>query len=66
MLLAVELVALLAAGFVLGRVWEIRQRMALPEPIDERSRPVEIRATQPVWNQDGSDWRLWIVRCKSR
>jgi hypothetical protein len=53
MLLAVELVDVRVAGFVLGRVREIRQRMALAEPIDERSRPVEIRTTQPVRNQDG-------------
>lgn len=44
--LAVELVTALLAGFVLGRVWEIRQRIVLAEPIDERSRPVEIRAAK--------------------
>jgi len=35
--LTVELVAALAVGFVLGRLWEIRQRLILTEPVNEPS-----------------------------
>jgi hypothetical protein len=38
MLLAVALISLLL-GFILGRIWEIRQRIILAEPVP---RPVEI------------------------
>jgi hypothetical protein len=34
----VELIAALLVGFVLGRIWEIRQRIALPGRTDERPR----------------------------
>lgn len=37
----VELIAALVAGFVLGRVWEIRQRMALAGRAEERPRRIE-------------------------
>ena len=48
MLLAVALVTAFLAGVLVGRVWEIRLRIILAEPIDERSRPVEIRAATKV------------------
>lgn len=41
MLLAVELVAALFFGFVLGRIWEIRRRIILVEHVDERPLRVE-------------------------
>jgi hypothetical protein len=47
MLLAVTTISLLL-GFILGRVWEIRKHLLLPEPIDEHSRPVEVRVPAGV------------------
>lgn len=43
MLLVGELIITLLGGFVLGRVWEIRQRIMLAEPVDQVRRPIEIR-----------------------
>ncbi len=37
----VELIAALLVGFVLGRVWEIRQRMTLAGHTEERPRRIE-------------------------
>jgi hypothetical protein len=37
----VELIAALLVGFVLGRIWEIRQRIALTGRTDERPRRTE-------------------------
>ena len=50
MLLAVALISLLL-GFVLGRVWEIRKRILLAKPVDERSRPVEVRVATKFSDQ---------------
>jgi hypothetical protein len=55
MLLAIGLVTALLVGFVLGRLWEMRQRLRLAKPIDVRSRPVEIRAPTKVSEQPPSD-----------
>ncbi|MGA8322194.1 MAG: hypothetical protein WB774_15605, partial [Xanthobacteraceae bacterium] len=41
MLLAVELVAALLLGFVLGRIWEIRQCMMRTKHADDRPPQVE-------------------------
>lgn len=58
MLLAVALVSLLL-GFILGRIWEIRQRITLAERIDEQSRPVEIRvAARPSYQSPPEDTKL--------
>ncbi len=37
----VELIAALLVGFVLGRIWEIRQRMTLTGRTDEQPRRIE-------------------------
>ncbi len=54
MLLAVEMVIALLLGFVFGRMWEIRKRLMLSKTVDERSRPVEIRAAT-----SSSEQALW-------
>lgn len=41
MLLAFELITTLLLGFVLGRIWQIRQQILLAEHVDNRRRPVE-------------------------
>jgi hypothetical protein len=37
MLLAVELIITLLLGFVLGRIWQIRQQILLAEHVQQRS-----------------------------
>jgi len=59
MLLEIGLATALLVGFVLGRLWEMRQRLKLAKLIDVRSRPVEIRAPTKVSEQPPSnDGRL--------
>src|SRR5581483_10755969 len=59
MLLEIGLATALLVGFVLGRLWEMRQRLKLAKLIDVRTRPVEIRAPTKVSEQPPSnDGRL--------
>lgn len=58
MLLAIGLVAALLVGFVLGRLWEMRQRLKLAKPVDVRLPPVEIRPPAKDSEQPPSDGRL--------
>lgn len=55
MLLGIGLFTALLLGFVLGRLWEMRQHLKLAKPADVRSRPVEIRAPAKVSEQLPSD-----------
>lgn len=43
MILAVELISALLLGFVLGRIWQIRQQLLLAEPGRKRQHPLERR-----------------------
>jgi len=41
MVLAIELIITLLLGFVLGRIWQIRQQILLAEYVDRRHHPFE-------------------------
>ena len=59
MLLVGELIITLLVGFILGRVWEIRQRIMLAEPVDQVRRPIEIRvANKHSERSAGNDSKL--------
>lgn len=62
MLLAIALVTAFLAGVLVGRVWEIRLRIILAEPIDERSRPVEIRAATKVAQRPDNEGLVALER----
>lgn len=48
MLLAAGLIAALLLGFVLGRIWEIRQRIMVTERADERPLGLESDVTVQI------------------
>lgn len=47
MLLAVELIATLLVGFLLGRIWQIRQ-LLLAEQISKRSQATDCKPSMPL------------------